>query len=497
MTQIINYKVAVCAAAIVAAGAAQADVTAADVWADWQAQMLVDSNSDLTVGSENMAGGVLTVSDIVFSQDDGTVATEMQMGDLVFEERGDGTVSITMDESYPLVVTTEDDVIVTVDVTQIGVDLIVSGDPDTMRYDLTADSYGFALRDVVSGDITFTGDVSATLNDLTGGYTTAQTDSQRMTAFAMDVGSFDILVDVVIPDGEGSINVDGKITDLTLEGDVSMPDAMTLDNSDSMLVEGFSVDAGYSYNGAIYNFDIDAEGDRTAGAVSTSQGSLQLVADTDRIAYDAQTDDLQVSLSTSELPFPVDMALAQYALGFEMPLSERDEPGLFRLGLDLVDLTISEAIWSMFDPGAALPRDAATIQIDLAGTATPTTDLTMLDDEMPMGSPILLNTLDLNALRIAAMGALVTGTGSFVVDNDDMQTFDGMPRPEGDVTLQIDGLNGLMDRLVETGLVPQDQIMGGRMMLGMFARSVGDDQLETRVEINPEGHVIVNGQRMR
>jgi hypothetical protein len=37
----------------------------------------------------------------------------------------------------------------------------------------------------------------------------------------------------------------------------------------------------------------------------------------------------------------------------------------------------------------------------------------------------------------------------------------------------------------------------GRLMMGMFARTTGDDQLRTTVEVNDQGHLIVNGQRMQ
>jgi hypothetical protein len=36
-----------------------------------------------------------------------------------------------------------------------------------------------------------------------------------------------------------------------------------------------------------------------------------------------------------------------------------------------------------------------------------------------------------------------------------------------------------------------------RMMLGMFATPVGDDMLTSTIEVNAEGHVLANGQRLR
>ena len=37
----------------------------------------------------------------------------------------------------------------------------------------------------------------------------------------------------------------------------------------------------------------------------------------------------------------------------------------------------------------------------------------------------------------------------------------------------------------------------GRMMLGMFTRPTGDDQLTSTFEINAEGQILVNGERIR
>jgi hypothetical protein len=47
------------------------------------------------------------------------------------------------------------------------------------------------------------------------------------------------------------------------------------------------------------------------------------------------------------------------------------------------------------------------------------------------------------------------------------------------------------------GLVPEQDVMGARMMVGMFARSTGDHQMETSVEVLPNGQVNVNGNRVR
>ena len=35
------------------------------------------------------------------------------------------------------------------------------------------------------------------------------------------------------------------------------------------------------------------------------------------------------------------------------------------------------------------------------------------------------------------------------------------------------------------------------MMLGMFATPVGEDELTSTIEINEQGHILANGQRIQ
>ena len=95
------------------------------------------------------------------------------------------------------------------------------------------------------------------------------------------------------------------------------------------------------------------------------------------------------------------------------------------------------------------------------------------------------------------LGAELTGEGGFTFDNSDMETFDGVPRPEGRIALGLTGANAVLDKLGELGFISPDDLMGARMMLGMFTIPAGDDSVTTTVEINEQGHVIANGQRIQ
>ena len=53
------------------------------------------------------------------------------------------------------------------------------------------------------------------------------------------------------------------------------------------------------------------------------------------------------------------------AFKLAMPVIKSEEPQDFGLGLTLDGFAMADALWGIFDPGAQLPRDPATVAIDL------------------------------------------------------------------------------------------------------------------------------------
>ena len=101
--------------------------------------------------------------------------------------------------------------------------------------------------------------------------------------------------------------------------------------------------------------------------------------------------------------------------------------------------------------------------------------------------------MNVNELQITIAGADLTGNAAFEFDNSL-----GMPMPAGIANLRLVGGNGLLDTLVGMGLVPEEQAMGARMMLGLFARpGEGEDTLESVIEMKEDGSITANGQRIR
>lgn len=116
---------------------ALADVTAADVWADWKG-LMESYGMSLTVTSEAQSGGVLTVQGMTMGMDlpDGEMSGTID--EVVFTERGDGTVGITMSPAYTMTLDARsgdgEAVQMTVTVTQDGMEMLASGDADRKTY---------------------------------------------------------------------------------------------------------------------------------------------------------------------------------------------------------------------------------------------------------------------------------------------------------------------------------------------------------------------------
>jgi len=501
MTYSLGLRGAVCAAALMAAGAAQADVTAADVWADWKEQLAAYGEDNVTIGAEETSSGTVTVRDLSVNYDDGQGAVTATIETITFNEQSDGTVRVTMDESFPVVIDDRmEGNLITVDINQPNLEMIVSGDADAMDYAITADQYQVALRDIVNGDVTIGGEAMVTANNVDLTYSSVLGDMRNLS-YSGVIESIDFLIDFQIPGtAEEYVTAGGKYGTMNLNAEMTLPRDANFEDPDTLVTDGFAFSGGYTVDSAEFVMDINADGGQVAGSGTIGQTSLSGQFDSQSVGYDATTSDLALSLQTNEFPLPIDISLGEYGIGFLMPTGTADEPSDFKVSIDLVDLGVSDTIWDLFDAARVLPRDPATLQIAIAGQARALFDMFDPDQQDALNNadmPYELSSATLDTLNISAAGASVTGSGAFTFDNTDMQTFAPMPRPEGEATVQINGLNGLLDNLVSMGLVPADQVMGPRMMMGMFARSTGDDQMETSIEVLPNGQVNVNGNRVR
>jgi hypothetical protein len=218
------------------------------------------------------------------------------------------------------------------------------------------------------------------------------------------------------------------------------------------------------------------------------------------VGYSVTSSGPNYTFSSPDLPFPpVNLSMDEAAFAIKFPMAKSDVAKDFQFLTRMVNLTTDDFVWSMFDPAQMLPRDPATLVIDTQGKARITADL--MDPELAMDMdeemPFEVESLKVNELSLSIAGAKIIGVGGFEFDNSDLETFDGLPAPTGNLNVDIYGINGLMDTLVAMGFLPEDQAMGTRMMMGAFTRpGDGGDHLKSEISVE-NGSVFANGQQLR
>ena len=492
-------------ALVLGTGLARADVTPAQVWDDMQ-QYLEGFGYQVTA-TESTAGNTLRLDGLTITMPipdpKGTVTVNVD--GMALTDLGDGTVSIDLPASLPMHFSVEAEglkpVSGMVTYSLQNMRAILSGDPDHLVTTMSADSIGLSLDEITASAQTLGPDnfkVNLTFSGLDGTSTMVKGDTGRDFDQSGKIATFAYDLDIQPPEETGRLKVNGQLADMAYAFTGMVPAQVDLADMAAALAAGFAIDGHYTYGASAAQFSFEDGRDQMEGSGSATNGRFGVTMNKDRLAYSAGASDARFDAVGSSLPLPVMAKMAEALFDLSIPLQPGDDPQDFSLAIKLGGFETSDLLWSMFDVGGVLPRDPATIDLAVSGKAKVLINVMGPQMGMRPGPPAELEQLTVDRLHVEAAGAKVTGTGAFTFDNSDMQSFDGFPRPEGMVDLAVAGANGLMDKLVQMGLLPEQQAMGARMMLGMFTvPGDGPDNLTSHIEINDQGQVLANGQRLK
>lgn len=496
-------------ALLVATGPAFADLTAQQVWNGMESAL--EGFGYSVSATETPTSDGLDLRNVVMQfdapEENTTVAMTVSEIDLV--ENGDGSVSLTFPASIPITIAAapegEDDVDMTLDYASDGLELVVSGTPGNMTYSYSANQLAVTLAELIVNGSPVGRDAARfefVLDDVTGTTTTtAAGDDTQITQNAQaGAASYDVAFND--PESDDVALISGSIEALTVSSATNLPDGFDPNDPASLASGAFSASGALGYENGSMQFSAVDDAGTTTGNTKTGSVAVQFAMDGSALRYDVEATDQSFALSGPELPIPVNVSMAGSAFNVTAPIAKAEEPQDIALGLSLDRFEMSELLWNMLDPGAALPRDPATILLDVTGQVTPfvnlfdPTDMARIDDTGQKAGEI--NALTLNALTVEVAGAKLGGTGAFTFDNTDLQTFGGLPRPMGGVNLTLEGANALIDKLIAMGLITSEDAMGARMMMSMFSVP-GDapDSLKSSLTINEQGHILANGMRIQ
>ena len=494
----------------VSGSAALADLTADQVWQDWTGYL---AEAGYSVTSEtSQSGDMLIIRDLALAMDmpDADGGLSIRVGEFRLVENDDGSVSVILPATLPIAIAAIDDeaqqVTAAVEMAQEALDLTITGSADDMTYAYGAEALTLALTGLQAGDeITEIRAAQIRLEDMTGHSRSEPGDTARTTRTVrqeLRAGPVTYELDITEPENGATMDVSGSMAQVAFTGDATIPKSFQSDDVAAALRDGFRFASSVEYEIGSTAYRVEDAGDVLEVTQSSARGRFDTSMRPDGLSYGASGEDVTMAVSSSDLPFPVNLEMARLGFDVTMPVIKSEAMQAYGINLELSEVTISDQLWAMIDPGARLPRDPATLRVDLAGTGRLFFDLL---DPIEMEKlenrdtvPGELQSLTLNDLLLELAGARLSGAGAFTFDPDDLESFGGTPAPEGTLDLALVGGNALLDNLVAIGLVPQDQASGMRMMMGLFARpGDGEDALVSRIEVTGDGQVIANGQRLK
>ena len=482
-----------------------ADLTPAEVWGDWRQYM--QSMGYQVEASEAFDGADLTVSDVTLKMDMAEEGGDfsLSLGTLRFEPESDSAVNIRMPNVMPMTInvapeTPEDEpVSMVLNYAQTAPVMRASGSAEALQYDYAADSISLTLAGLKVGEESYTEEEAkfsgvSSRTEMTGSDTRRYDQSGRIDSLKYDVV-------MKTPDDPARVAVNGGVDQVVFGGSGALPMIDAGADVAAMMREGLTFEGSFTAGAGHTDMQVSDPENGEFQLVSSSTGAkLGVAMGPQGLSYDGGQQNIEVSVTAADMPFPIQFSMAESAFNLKMPVMKSEEPQDFAFGVKLDSFKMSDMIWGIFDPTGQLPRDPATLVVDLSGKAKLLFELMDPEVTATMGDevPGEIHALNVNEVTLDVAGAEFDATGAITFDNDDMQTVPGMPKPVGALDLSLIGGVALLDKLVTMGLIPQEQALGARMMMGLFTvPGEGEDSLTSRIEFTEEGGILANGQQIK
>jgi hypothetical protein len=498
-------------ALILGAGAAFAELTPAQVWENVE-RSLTDAGSQIEIGARDDSGNRLVLENVVLStpaEAEGSFTATFPR--MVFEDAGGGQVRSVVEGDLSFVARSTDvmgeesgfDMVAQMP----GNETISSGTTDDMRHVYTIPE--LRMTGSASG-ADGAAPLTITMTDIAGDQTIRLAEgggnqqTYDLSAASMDVS---IVGEGIDPEGEDegatgtpdSFEATFRIEDLTITGEGSTPGGIAgfdVDPAEALragMVANATIGIG-PMSGDFQSVTTDYAGttQQAGGSVSAESGEIIVALSADGLSFASNGTNMNVDMEDPTSGLPIAYSIAEASTRLLLPLLASDENQPFALSYVLGGVTLDDALWSMFDPESNLPRDPANLAIDVEGEALLVNDLMDPENAEAEELPVQPRSLTVNRLSMDAVGASALVTGALTFGDDPSQ-------PAGSMTGDFSGIDALLDTLVTMGLLPQEQLMGTRMMMAMFARPVDGDpnRLRTEMEFRDDGSIFANGQQVK
>lgn len=491
----MNAYLAAPALAFLMTGTAHAALTADQVWQSWKdAGNMVGLT--ISAATENNAGGVLTLNGV-------SVGVEgmpgLTISDMTMTEQSDGSVIIAPGADIGMTMTGDTEG--SVKITHDGLTITAREAEGGMAYDYAAAKLDVDYSSTYAGvsfdgseapDVTSSGDVS--LANVAGTYSDTP-GTNRTFGWSLKADTLAYTTDSDDPGMEMKTNSTSETQGIDMALTFALPSTIALTALESPADFATALNEGLAFtlttkqgasSGTMKQESSFMPMDLT---INAGGGEGSVVFNKDTFAVKSTGSGLDIASGPGMVPVPLQVTSGPMQFDMTVPVLATAAAGDYGFVLKLADFSLNEEAWAMFDPNAALPRDAAQIAIDISGKTT--MDLPALIASEETGVPYVPapESLNITELGLKVAGAALAATGAFTFDNSM-----GMPMPLGEANVTVTGANALIDGLIATGLMSEDDAMGARMMMGMFMVPSGEDTLTSKIEAKEGMQILVNGQ---
>ena len=492
--------------AIFAASPALAEITPADAWDIWQAQA---DATGLTVTSQSHAEGDALVIDrvrISVNMPEAGLKGFLEFSGPRLEPVGEGNVRMTFPEtdSYVLAVKGSDAWMdARFQVVADGYVGIMSGTPGSVTTAWSANGIDITLGEVVlDGEQVDRASATFSIGQFASQAMTNINETHVSTEVTASYSGmeYDFSMNATEEDSTAMIAA-GQFGRQTSNMSLVLPrDGIDVLNLPTQLREGMY----FAGTGNIEDL-VSSQQTIMDGAVFMEQASnvraetFSMRLSSKGLDYGASGNDVSVQVSMPEMGLDADVSLKAVSGSVFLPLLKADEQQSVNVAMMIEELAVNDAVWDLADPQGRLSRDLVNVSLDMSGSVIVTEDMIEFPEVADLDEPpVQIQSAVLNTLLLDAVGAKLSGIASFVFDNTDLETFDGMPAPTGTAEIRVEGANQLIDSLLAMGLMSEDDAFGARMLMGMIGRAgEGEDVLLSTIEVKGNGEISANGQRLR
>ena len=485
---------------------AHADLSTRDAWDNLK--KLLETGGYRVIGQEVLVGSDLSIKDVQISFEvDAQTDINFDISSVNLTKNKDGFIHIRLPEEIYVQYLNEDEfgykTEANILVRARELDFKVSGKLSEILYQLSASSAGFALVELLDNGVPspdFSADMEFVLADVNStirveGESTIEIKSLFSASGASIKGGLSVLSVPV------ELNFQYVMGQLKSNSVSNEPKISINENFELALSKGFSSTSNFNFDTSQLNLNATTPSGPLSLSLTTGPSSLTSALSQSGFFIQSDNEQSKFKLDLPAFGSNFELDFQEFSTSLNMPLLAKSGEQQFGMRGNLSGLNLSDTIWNLFDANKLMPDDPASIKFAIEGSTILNDDLTgqaIIENQNldPLEFGQILR-FELKEFLFDALGITVEANGSFEFDNEDLETFEGIPRPMGTASLKIKGSNAFIDRLENMQLLPSETIMGARMILALIMRATGDDILLSEFEIDEKGKVYANGQRLR